>query len=150
MTLSGKQRRYLRALGHHLSPVVLIGKGGVDSGVAAATAQALHTHELVKVKLPEELGKREREAMARSLAARVGAELAQVIGRTALLYKARKQNPGLVLPGLPAPVVGEVHTPQGPAPHQKKPRKRRPRGERPKRWWYEEQDEKKTRKPRRR
>src|SRR5207244_3272548 len=38
--LSGKQRRYLRALGHHLDPVLQIGHEGLsDALVAHASAQ---------------------------------------------------------------------------------------------------------------
>ena len=51
MPLTGKQRRALRALGHHLEPVVLVGQNGITDGVVAAVDQALHDHELIKVKL---------------------------------------------------------------------------------------------------
>ena len=36
MSLTGKQRRYLRALAHELRPLVHIGKGGIDDGLVAA------------------------------------------------------------------------------------------------------------------
>src|SRR5690348_583007 len=52
--LSGKAARYLRGLGHHLDPIVQIGKDGITEGVVTATRTALLAHELIKVKiLPE-------------------------------------------------------------------------------------------------
>ena len=53
MPLTGKQRRALRALGHHLEPVVIIGQSGVTEGIIAAVEQALKDHELIKVKINE-------------------------------------------------------------------------------------------------
>jgi RNA-binding protein len=96
MPLSGNQRRFLRALGHHLSPVVQVGNAGATAGVVAALQVALHDHELVKVKFGQSV--EDRETLADSLAASTGSELAQVLGRTALLYKPREQKPKIVLP----------------------------------------------------
>jgi len=33
MPLTGKQKRYLRGLGHKLKPVVLIGQSGIDGNL---------------------------------------------------------------------------------------------------------------------
>jgi len=90
LPLTGKQRRQLRALGHHLEPVVIVGQSGVTEGVIAAVAQALHDHELIKVKINE--GPDERQEAARKLAEGTGAELAQLLGRTALLFKKREED----------------------------------------------------------
>lgn len=91
MALTGKQRRKLRALGHHLEPVVIIGQGGVTEGVVGAVAQALEDHELIKIKFGE--GPEDRHEGADKLAAQTGADVAQVLGKTALLYKPRKEKP---------------------------------------------------------
>jgi RNA-binding protein len=96
-TLTGKASRYLRGLGHHLDPVVQIGKDGVTEGVVKATRGALLAHELVKVKvLPE--APVDRKEVAEDLARKAGAALAQVLGRTFLLYKRHPQKPKIVLP----------------------------------------------------
>ena len=50
MKLTGKQRRYLRSLGHNLHAVVQLGKNGLTKEVMGATDAALTTHELVKVR----------------------------------------------------------------------------------------------------
>ncbi|XXF79190.1 ribosome assembly RNA-binding protein YhbY [Myxococcaceae bacterium GXIMD 01537] len=88
--LTGKQRRALRAMGHHLEPVVIVGQSGVTDGVVAAIEQALHDHELIKVKINE--GPEGRHEAAERLATATGAELAQLLGRTALFFKKRKED----------------------------------------------------------
>lgn len=95
--LTGKQKRQLRALGHHLEVVVQVGQKGVTDEVVVATEAALKTHELVKVKIAD--GPLERKEAAAELASRTEAELAQVLGRTALLFKQRKDKPKLKLVG---------------------------------------------------
>jgi RNA-binding protein len=95
--LSGKAIRALRALGHHLSPVVQIGKEGITDAVVAATREALRAHELVKVKVGAEAPVERAEAGA-ELASRAGAVLAQTLGRTLLLYKRHPNSPKIELP----------------------------------------------------
>ncbi|GAB4295302.1 MAG: ribosome assembly RNA-binding protein YhbY [Desulfuromonadia bacterium] len=84
--LTGKQKRYLRGLGHSLSPVVTIGKGELSSSLIAETSSALDDHELIKVKVLESCSIDRHEA-AEALAGACGAEVAQVLGRTFLLYR---------------------------------------------------------------
>ncbi|MCI0571286.1 MAG: ribosome assembly RNA-binding protein YhbY [Myxococcaceae bacterium] len=91
MELTGKQRRALRAMGHHLEPVVLVGQAGVTDAVVAAVEQALHDHELIKVKVNE--GPDDRKDAAVKLSTATESALAQVLGRTVLLYRPRKENP---------------------------------------------------------
>lgn len=90
MALDGKSRRKLRALGHHLDPVVIIGQGGVSDAVTAAVEQALYDHELIKIKVNE--GPADRHEAAEALANTTGAEIAQVLGRTVLLFKQRDED----------------------------------------------------------
>jgi RNA-binding protein len=88
--LTGKQRRALRAMGHHLEPVVLVGQSGVTEGVIAAVEQALYDHELIKVKVNE--GPESRQEAAEKLSQGTGAELVQLLGRTVLLFKKRAED----------------------------------------------------------
>jgi RNA-binding protein len=90
MALSGKQRRKLRAMGHHLDPVVQVGQQGVTPGVIAAADQALYDHELIKVKIAD--GPEDRHQAAERLAQQTGAEVAQLLGRTALLFRQREED----------------------------------------------------------
>ena len=96
MGLDGQQRRKLRALGHHLAVVVQVGHEGVTPGVLAALEQALWDHELVKVRLASE-DRETRQEQAEALAFGTGAEIAQVLGRTVLLYKASPDEPRIEL-----------------------------------------------------
>ena len=97
MPLSGKQRRHLRALGHHLTAVVQIGKEGVSDSLVAATEQALLDHELIKVKLgpSAEVG---LDTAVAELAQRTSSEVAQVLGKTFLLYRPKPEAPVISLP----------------------------------------------------
>ena len=95
--LSGKQRRHLRALGHHLQAVVQVGHEGVTEALARQTDAQLEAHELIKVRVGEN-APLDRHAAAQALADRCGAQVAQVLGRTALLYRRREQKPEIALP----------------------------------------------------
>ncbi len=97
MSLSGKAARRLRALGHDLSAVVSIGKDGITDGVVDAAKAALHTHELIKVRVRTEAPIDRKEA-ASDLANRTSSSLAQVLGRTFLLYKRHPKKPKIELP----------------------------------------------------
>ena len=89
---SGPLRKKLRAAGHHLSPVLQVGKEGVTAPVLRALAAALLQHELVKVRIGTE-SPQDRFEAAECLSAGAGAQLAQVLGRTALVYKKHPEKP---------------------------------------------------------
>jgi len=95
--LTGKQRRRLRALGHHLDPVLQVGQDGISDAVVSQADAQLDAHELIKVKIGES-SPQDRHEAADMLAARTQAQVAQVLGRTVLLYRQRKDKPQIVLP----------------------------------------------------
>jgi RNA-binding protein len=95
--LTGKQRRHLRALGHHLSPVLQIGHEGVTEALVAQANAQLEAHELIKVKVGE-TSPLPRHDAADQLASATRSCLAQVLGRTFLLYRRRDGNPQIELP----------------------------------------------------
>ena len=95
--LTGKQRRHLRALGHHLSPVLQIGHEGITPAVVKQAALQLEAHELSKVKVAETAPAGRHDA-AEELAGATRSHLAQVLGRTFLLYRRRKKDPAIALP----------------------------------------------------
>jgi len=97
MSLSGKQRRYLRSLGHAMNPVVHIGRGGLTEQVIAAIAEALASHELIKIKLGSSSDLERQDAAAQAASA-TGSEVAQVLGKTALLYRRHPDKPVIELP----------------------------------------------------
>jgi RNA-binding protein len=103
MPLTGAAARSLRALAHHLSPVVQVGKDGVTKGVVAQVARALLDHELIKVKIGTE-APLDRKIAAGQLASQTASDVVQVIGRTVILYKPHPKKPTIKVPkGYTAP-----------------------------------------------
>jgi RNA-binding protein len=88
---SGKLRRALRVAGHHLSPVVQVGKDGATAAVLAQLDAQLAAHELVKVRVGAE-SPEDRFEVAERLAAG-GAQIAQILGRTVLVYRRNPESP---------------------------------------------------------
>ena len=99
MPLTGKQRHHLRALAHHLSPVVRIGKEGISEAVTSQVDGAMEAHELVKVKLGSECPVGRDEA-ATLLAAATRSEVAQIIGRVIVMFRQRTKKSKIELPGV--------------------------------------------------
>ena len=89
ITLTGKQARHLRGLGHHLSPVAMIGKEGLSESLIASVNEVLTAHELIKVKVQENCPLERKEA-AEALARQTKSSVAQIIGKTFLLYRENK------------------------------------------------------------
>jgi RNA-binding protein len=90
----------LRAEAHHLSATVHVGHHGVTPALVTALDDALRTHELVKVALNKTADAKPSD-VANGLARAVHADVVQVIGRTATLYR---ENPELERgPGEPPP-----------------------------------------------
>jgi RNA-binding protein len=105
--LSGAALRKLRALGHSLAAVVAVGKDGLTDSLVAAVDAAIGTHELVKVKIQREAPVDRHEAGI-ELAARTGSVLAQVIGRTLLLYRRHPKRPQIDLSTPRATAAGKT------------------------------------------
>jgi RNA-binding protein len=95
--LAGRQKRYLRSLAQRLAPAAWVGEAGISAGVVRAIDEALARDELVKVRMHDPADK---YALAEALAAAAGAELAGLVGHTAILYRAHPEEPKIVLPGV--------------------------------------------------
>jgi RNA-binding protein len=91
MPLSSKERAALRAEAHRLSATVHVGHHGVTDAVRQSLDDNLRTHELVKIQFTKTAGLTVKEA-ANELARAIEAEVVQVIGRTATLFR---ENPEL-------------------------------------------------------
>lgn len=91
MTLTNKQRQYLKGLAHSLKPVVLLGQHGLTEGVLAEIDLALNFHELIKVKVAAE--DREVKALIMDTIVReTGAFKVQNIGHMLTLYRASEEK----------------------------------------------------------
>ncbi|RWX45183.1 CRS1 protein [Candidatus Electrothrix aarhusensis] len=62
ITLNSKQRKYLRGLGHHVDPIVYVGKEGLTANVNQSVLDTLRTRELIKVKLGQNCEVPKKEA----------------------------------------------------------------------------------------
>lgn len=96
MSLSSKQKRYLRALAHKLKPVVMVGGSGLSEGVINEATERLAYHELIKVRISG-ADRGARRAMAETLARETGSEIVQSIGHVTILYR-RSKKPHIRLP----------------------------------------------------
>ncbi len=93
--LNTQLRKRLRAIAHHLDPVVSIGDGGISPGVIEETNRALRDHELIKAKVHSE-DREDRHALGEALCAETGAVVVQRIGKTIVLYRSNPDaNPKL-------------------------------------------------------
>lgn len=97
MSLTGKQKRYLRSLGNRLKVCAVIGRGGVNSNNIAEINDAFIDSELIKVKLIKS-DDVDRKELANKVAKKSGAELVQVLGQSILLYKESIEEPLIKLP----------------------------------------------------
>ncbi len=97
MSLNNSQRRYLRGLCHHLSPVVMLGGKGLTDAVVAELERALLDHELIKVRITAD-DRDSKRALVAQLAERCQAEMVQSIGHIVCLYRRHPKQPQLALP----------------------------------------------------
>ena len=95
--LTGKQKRHLRSLAHHLDPIFQIGKGGVNDHLIRHIEEAIEVRELIKVSVLNNSIEEARE-IAPEIAERSGCELVQVIGKTIVLYKESQDHKTIELP----------------------------------------------------
>lgn len=95
--LTGKQKRFLRAEAHHLTPIFQVGKGGVNEQMLNQIEEALEARELIKVRILDNC-EEDKHDVAEQLAEGSGAELVQLIGLTVVLYKESRNNKKIRLP----------------------------------------------------
>jgi len=86
MSLTNKQKQFLKAKAHELKPVVLLGGNGLTEGVVAEIEVALSFHELIKIKVPTE-DREQKVLIMDAIIRETKAEKVQVIGKTLVLYR---------------------------------------------------------------
>ena len=92
--MKGKLKKKLRTIGHGLKAVVTIAGNGLSENVVTELNRALDDHELIKLKMFGD--KAERADVVASLRDIPDAEIVQVVGGMALIYRAsREPNPAL-------------------------------------------------------
>jgi RNA-binding protein len=83
--LKGSQRKYLRSQAHHLKPLVIIGRNGINEQVIGSVDLALKDHELIKVKFGE--FKEAKKEISTEIAKATKSEVVGIIGNIAILYR---------------------------------------------------------------
>jgi RNA-binding protein len=91
MPLTSKERAELRGEAHHLSASVHVGQHGLTDTLKQTLDDALRTQELVKIQFGKNIDVDVKDG-ANELAQAMGADVVQVIGKTATLYR---ENPDL-------------------------------------------------------
>lgn len=89
--LTGKQKRELRKMAHHLNPIFQIGKDGVSFNLLDGVENALISQELIKVKLLETC-QEDVKVVALKISEYTKCEVVQIIGRTIVLYLYNKEG----------------------------------------------------------
>lgn len=93
MALNKQAKLYLRGEGRRLDALARVGKDGISPELVNSLNQLLEAHELVKVRFVAH--KEDRRALSQEVAAQTGAELVDVIGHVAVIYRpARSPKPG--------------------------------------------------------
>lgn len=95
-TITSRQRKQLKALAHHLEPVVRVGKARVSEAVLSELRKTLEAHELIKVRIESDEGT-ERKTIAKSLASASESVLVSTVGKIAILYRRNELKPQIEL-----------------------------------------------------
>ncbi len=90
VSLSNSEKKNFRAIGHNLSPVVIIAQNGLTENIRLEIERALNDHELIKLKLlvPDRDAKK---ALTKKICTDFSAECVQSIGHVILIYRAAKK-----------------------------------------------------------
>lgn len=97
MSLTEHQKKFLRARGHTLKPVILVGQAGYSQALLAEFDRALTDHELIKVRV-RGAERSDRDAIFAELSTHGRAELVQRIGNVGLFYRVHPERPRIILP----------------------------------------------------
>lgn len=95
--LTGKQKRYLRSLAHHMDPIFQVGKGGVSQNMIKQIRDALEARELFKVSVLQNC-EEEKTVVAEILAKGADAQIVQIIGNNIVLYRESVEHKKIKLP----------------------------------------------------
>lgn len=94
--ITGKQRARLRGLANSTETILQIGKGGLTDAAVNQADDALTARELIKLRVLETSPLTAREA-AQEIAARLNADVVQVIGTRFVLFRRNPEKPRVEL-----------------------------------------------------
>ena len=96
MSLTGRQKKYLRGLAHHKPIIVSIGNAGLSDAVVNEIIASLESHELLKLKLPGAKAS-EKKQLLEEICEKTQSSFVQLIGRVGVIYKPG-EKPKIELP----------------------------------------------------
>lgn len=91
MTLSNKQKKFLKGVAHHMRPLVQVGKNGCTDSLIKELDNVLASHELVKVKIMTD-DQSDFQSLASELEKSTNAELIQKVGHMALFFRQKEDQ----------------------------------------------------------
>lgn len=91
LTLTTKQKQYLKGLAHHLNPVVMLGGNGLTEGVLAEIDHALNHHELIKVKIAG-ADRETKQLIINAIVRETQAVEVQTIGHILVLFRPSEEK----------------------------------------------------------
>lgn len=91
ITLTNKQRQFLKGLAHHLNPVVMLGGNGLTEGVLAEIDNALNHHELIKVKIAG-ADRETKQLIIQAIVRETKATEVQTIGHILVLFRPSEEK----------------------------------------------------------
>ena len=100
MTLTSKQRAYLRSLAANIDTILMVGKSGLSDELIKQASDALVKREIIKGKVLETAPLSPAEA-ANAIAQATDSVMVQVIGTKFVLYKKNEEDPVIGLPRAP-------------------------------------------------
>jgi len=89
-------KKYLRGLGHHIKPVVIVAGKGLTGSILAEIDNALLHHELIKVRL--RVPPAQRKVYCAQILDASGAEKIHAVGQVLCLYRHNHDDPKISLP----------------------------------------------------
>ncbi|MDW7673887.1 MAG: ribosome assembly RNA-binding protein YhbY [Bacillota bacterium] len=95
--LTGKQRRYLRALATEITPIFQVGKGGMNDSLIEGVSDALDARELIKIRVLNNSLLNTKD-VAQEISEKTNADLVQVIGHNLILFRRSTKKPQIELP----------------------------------------------------
>lgn len=91
MTLSNKQKQFLKSQAHDLKPIVMIGNHGLTEAVLVEIEQATAYHELIKIKISAE-DRETKQLIIEAILRETKAFKVQNIGSILTIYKPSPDN----------------------------------------------------------
>lgn len=92
MTLSSKERAYLKKLAHDLDPVVRIGKEGIDEDVIQSISDVIKKRELIKVKILQNSEVKLERELGNEIAMKAKSVFVDSIGKVMIFFKENNKN----------------------------------------------------------